>query len=100
VNWRDWDGSEVACLVIRRYAGDAQPHLYWADQIDNPAYEYLLPVAHEWPYPARHPRDMLSHWDEPAPGALCDDCPTCVRWSARNRHSILIRGLVPESHVP
>lgn len=37
------DDEACLCLVVRRYAGDAQPHLYRVDQVHDPAVEFLIP---------------------------------------------------------
>ncbi|WP_158885017.1 hypothetical protein [Amycolatopsis anabasis] len=85
-----------ARMMSRRYAGDALCHLYFAVQVDDRAWEYLTPACqYDTLYPHRHPRDMLSEHDELCPASLFDVCPGCARWARHNRHSILIRGLVP-----
>jgi hypothetical protein len=88
------DTVAVAFVVIRAYSGDRQRHRYRVEEIDDPACEYLVPVCREFPYPWRHPREMISDRDLPGPGSLFESCPGCDVWARRTRHTVLIRGEV------
>ncbi|WP_020667352.1 hypothetical protein [Amycolatopsis nigrescens] len=77
-------------LVVRRWSGDDQSHLYPADELDNFAVPHLIPVcAADWRYPVRHDREELS---TPVQGALFDGCRRCHEWARVNRHRIVLSG--------
>lgn len=81
-----------ARLVLRWYAGDEYLHRYRVAQVDDPAWEYLVPVCHEFPYPWRHPREMVDDRDLPEPAGPFGCCPACDVWARRHRHCVLVRG--------
>jgi hypothetical protein len=81
-------------IAVRWFSGDAQRHMYRADQLDNPVWETVTPVCREWPYPHRHPRDMVGKDDLPALGYSFVSCPSCGVWSRRNPHTVTVRGTV------
>jgi len=81
-------------LTIRRYAGDQQEHAYRDDQLADPQWRHLVTVCTEWPYPWRHPRDMVSQADLPGFGGLLGRCPGCAVWTRRNSHTVVVRGEV------
>jgi hypothetical protein len=69
--------------------------MYRADQLDNRASENIVPVCREFPYPHRHPRDMVSKDDLPELGYSFVSCGSCGVWSRRNPHTVTVRGTVP-----
>jgi hypothetical protein len=88
------DTVTVAFVVVRVYFGDRQRHRYRVEQIDDPACEYVVPVCREFPYPWRHPREMLNDRDLPEPTSPFDTCRGCDVWARRTRHTVLLRGEV------
>jgi hypothetical protein len=80
---------------VRFYAGDGQPHRYYADDVTELGrHAAVTPVCQEGRfYPWRHNPELIGDLDLPEPG-LVEDCPSCSVWARRNRHSVLIRGEV------
>jgi hypothetical protein len=79
-------------ISVRWFSGDAQRHMYRADQLDNRAWETVIPVCREWPYQHRHPRGMVGKDDLPALGDAFESCHACGVWSRRNPHTVTVRG--------
>lgn len=86
--------ADVFRVVIRWYAGDNRLHRYRVEQVDAPACQMLVPVCREFPYPWRHPREMVGDRDLPESAEYCDGCPGCDVWARRTRHTLLVRGEV------
>lgn len=81
-------------LVVRWYGGDSRCHRYWVAQVEDPTCEYLVPVCREFPYPWRHPREMLGDHDLTEPGSPFDACSACDVWTRHHRHTVIVRGEV------
>jgi hypothetical protein len=81
-------------IAVRFYSGDRQRHFYRIDQLDNPAQERVAPVCRDFPYPRRHPRDMVSEGDRPELGDSLESCRGCAVWARKNPYALIVRGLV------
>lgn len=81
-------------IAVRWFSGDAQRHMYRADQLDDHGCETVAPVCEAGPHRQRHPRGMVSWNDLPELGYSFVSCPGCGVWSRRNRHTVTVRGTV------
>jgi len=82
-------------ISVRWYSGDAQRHVYRVEQLRNLGWENLTPLCQEFPYPWRHPRDMIGIDDLPELGDSFESCPGCSVWARQNPHAVTMRGIVP-----
>jgi hypothetical protein len=81
-------------IVIRVCRVDQQEHAYRAVQLAEPLWQHLVPVCGEWPYPLRHPRNMIGLDDLRAFGNMLARCPGCAVWMRRNSYEVVVRGEV------
>jgi len=78
-------------IVIRRYSGDEQEHVYPADGITADC-AFAVSMCRR-----SHPRGMVSRVDLPAFSGMVDRCPSCAAWARHNQHAIVVRSEVATS---
>lgn len=77
-------------VVIRRYAdAGGGLHYYRLDQVDDPAYEHLIPCCTEdYFFPSRHPREMLGAANTAVAGQVRGGCQA---WGRITPHVVVVR---------
>jgi hypothetical protein len=77
-------------VAARFYTGDHLPHLYLANELNDPTLAWLIPPGHR-SFPDQHARGEVLEHAAPAPAALCDACPRCAAWVVTSVEGVLVQ---------